>query len=67
MIKNIRLLDFLKLLEQLNKGVNQYKLDKKQIKELHRLEKLFFKLMPDSCGQIINTRHKFSKTGGRHD
>lgn len=66
-IQNIRLLDFLKLLEQLGAGVNQYALNKKQIKELHRLEKLFFKLMPDPPEQVIQTRHKSSKIGGSHD
>lgn len=52
-IQNIRLLDFLKLLKQLDNGINHYKLDKKQIKELQRLKDLFFRLMPDPPDQVV--------------
>lgn len=56
--KEIRLLDFLKLLEQLEKGMNPQALTRNQIKELYRLEKLFYKLMPVSYEKILNTNHK---------
>lgn len=58
--KNIRLLDFLNLLEQLKAGSNPYAFTKKQIRELHRLEKLFYKLMPEAPEQVIKTRYKQS-------
>lgn len=51
--KEIRLLDFLKLLKQLRAGENTYKFTKKQLKELLRLEKLFYKLMPSSIEQVV--------------
>lgn len=66
-IKNIRLLDFLNLLEQLAGDINYYGLTNRQVRELKRLEKLFFKLMPDLPEQVVKTTYKSSKTGGRHD
>lgn len=60
-IENVRLLDFLNLLEQLEKGVNKNALSKKQIKELHRLEKLFFKLMPEKWEQVVKTSLNYLK------
>ncbi|MDF2671779.1 MAG: CapA family protein [Clostridiales bacterium] len=59
--KEIRLLDFLNLLEQLQKGVTPYAFTKEQIKELYRLKKLFYKLMPNSIEQVVQTKHRLSK------
>lgn len=59
--QEIRLLDFLNQLEQLEIDVNPYALTKSQIKELHRLEKLFYKLMPNSPDQLIQTKQKLAK------
>lgn len=55
--QNIRLLDFLKLLNQLDTDINYFRLSNKQVKELRRLKKLFFKLMPDRPEKIVDIRH----------
>lgn len=50
-----RILDFRKLLSELNKGHNEYNLDKKVIDELMRLEKLLYeKVLPTRSASILN-------------
>lgn len=45
--KEIRLLNFLKLIYELHSQINKYKLNEDEIKELYRLKNLFFKLIPE--------------------
>lgn len=45
--KEIRLLNFLKLIYELDSQINKYKLNEDEIKELYRLKNLFFKLIPE--------------------
>jgi Putative enzyme of poly-gamma-glutamate biosynthesis (capsule formation) len=59
--QEIRLLSFIKLVQQLEAGINKYGFNKKQVKEIHRLEKMFYKLMPENCDQIVQTNEKLLK------
>ena len=45
--KEIRLLNFLKLIDELDSQINKYKFNEDEIKELYRLKDLFFKLIPE--------------------
>lgn len=52
-IREIRLLNLLKLIDEISSGVNKYGFKKEEIKELNRLKDLFFKLMPEKYENLL--------------
>lgn len=50
---DFRLLDFLKLIEQLKAGKNRFGIGKRERKEIFRLEKLFYQLLPEKYSNLI--------------
>ena len=51
--KEIRLLNFLKLINQLDIKINKFNLSEDDIKELYRLKDLFYKLIPENHELIL--------------
>lgn len=51
--KEIKLLDFIKLIKSIEKGQPPYEFTKKQLKEIAHLKSLFFKLMPEDNTSIL--------------
>ncbi len=50
---DFRLLDFLKLTEQLKAGKNRFGIRKRERKEIFRLESLFYQLLPEKHSNLI--------------
>ncbi|HEX3017423.1 MAG TPA: CapA family protein [Caproicibacter sp.] len=51
--KDFRLLDFFKLTAELREGTNRFGFSGKEQKEIYRLERLFYQLLPEKSGNLL--------------